>query len=191
MSNLQDRLHWCETRLLHSPLHGSLINQRQLPRCTVVSFCKLCRPANTQAFMYIKHKHRDMWFLHNQPRDFHLTSKGGCWLNPIFEMYICIYSLCFDGKCSSVTDGTWFWVLGYFAAIIFSPLLCVAVYLAGNVVLTEPCDIEGDSGSLWTQGRHSLPSSPGWGWEGGARPFRCLPAHYVPQITAFLSPVSI
>lgn len=84
------------------PLHGSLINQRQLPRCTVVSFAgqpthKCSYGTNTEA--------HDSSTTH-----FHLTSEGGCWLNPILEMYICIYSVCFDGKCSSVTDRAWFWV---------------------------------------------------------------------------------
>lgn len=32
--------------------------------------------------------------------------------------------------------------------VVSSLLVCITVYLVGNVVLTEPCDIEGGSAGL-------------------------------------------
>lgn len=69
------------------------------------------------------------------------------------------------------------------SAVALSPrFFCVWMFImAANVVLAEACDTEGASDALWTQGRHSLPSSAGWGWEGVACLFQSLPAHYAPD----------
>lgn len=60
----------------------------------------------------------------------------------------------------------------------------------GNVVLTRPCDTEGATGGLWTQGRHNSPLSAGWGWEGDLRaPDSCILIP-TPYLTSYMHTIT-
>lgn len=90
--------------------------------------------------------------------------------------------------CNTQTSSKLLYLFKLACGVIPSLFVFLTVYLAETVVVAEPYSGTAFH-SVWTQGRHSFPSFVGWGWKGAARMFQSLPAHYMPQIAAFLSPL--
>lgn len=191
--NLQDFQSWCETQLLHPHFTVAWSIKGNFPRCTVVCIDLLAcqymsvhvHAVQTQSHMQIDH--------HNASPQFSFDIKRKLLIKPyIWNRHLHIFSvlwwLVFLCNRQNI-------VLSCFPSLNSSVALSLCFFLYSCLFGRECCLScalrQGASGGPWTQGRHSLPSSAGWGREGGARPFQSLPAHYMPQIAAFLSPLPI
>lgn len=155
-------------------LHGCLINQQQPSRPAGPPACE---------------EHRNVCKQTTHPLNFHSTSQGSCWLNPIFEIHA---SAPFDAKPSCAT---FFWVT-FPLWIPVALYLSFGVYgslLAGNVVLVEPCEARVKlalaSELKWNiPCLHLLAVGIGeWGLAVSEPPSTLC----MPQIAAFLSPFPI
>lgn len=127
----------------------------------------------TQTRMQIDHSNPSPHFSFHIKRK--LLIKPYVW-NTHLHMFTALWWVVF---LCTVLDRTWLWVAFPLWIVFYSFMVCVGIYLTWNVVLAVLCDIDGASCGLWTQGRHSLPSSAGW-WVGG-----CCSAVSEPPSTSY------